>query len=172
MDSFYPTGCEIDLSAGDYVEYVPLLPLLMSTPGLNPPPTTRSLMLIPAFQRQFIAGTTDGFRLRMTATAQVNMDNNIFLYLATPLQPGATTYDAVFQKVCSPADMASYPVGIPAPSGNPPWFRLYFVELDFYTRKEAQYVHDAIVADTNQLLTTLKAMDTLDPGEAVVITVS
>ena len=145
-----------------------LMPAI-STAGPSYGSAQRHLLLLPSLQSVYINGQTDGFRFRLDVANPVNVDPFIFLYVAKPLAPGSAEFDSKFQKVCSPRDLISTPPGAPWPSCNPPYYRLDFVEFDCYTEAEALLVRSAVIADTNQLLTSLNTMDVLTPQEPIVI---
>lgn len=139
------------------------------TVGPAPSSSLRQLLLLPELQSVYIAGHTDGFRLRFTAANPMNVDPHVFLYIAKPLVPGSPDFDAKFQKVCSPSDLEESPASAPWPTFNPPYYRLDFVELDFHTRAEALSVRAAIISDVFQLLTSLDAMDSLASDQPILI---
>ena len=115
----------------------------------------RGIKLTPSFQRSYIPNIHDTFRVRVVASEPCLMPQEIFAYRMLPLQPGQAAQVAVFDHVCSPVDLADYPVGAPRINDVPPWFRQNWVIFDAPTRQQALDVYDDIVADVASLVTSL-----------------
>lgn len=164
---FYPHP-SFDPSLYNSVWLQALPPLVVPPPPLHP--GARSITLLPELQ-SFVTNTgIGGFTLRLTATDPVRMDPKIFVYLAKPVAPSSDTATVEFQRVCSPDDLAGIPADAPEDGANPPYLRLDFVELVFYSRAEAIEVRDAIAEDVGDLMQALLDAEDLDPGEPIVLT--
>lgn len=93
------------------------------------------------------------------------------MYLARPVAPGSSTRLGVFQKVCSPSDLATYPAGQPYDAADPPFFRAATFTGDFSNRADAIECHDLIVQDVRSLLQALAYMDRQTALTPITITV-
>lgn len=76
------------------------------------------------------------YRLVVRVDDAVDIDRNVFLYLALPLRESDVEQKAIFQGVCSARDMTDWPIGEPAPSAEPPWLRHHEVDLLFPSQYE------------------------------------
>jgi hypothetical protein len=115
----------------------------------------RRIRLTPSFTRYFVQGQHDCFRTRVVADGANGLPNRVFAWRQIPLQPAEETKTAVFSHVCSPVDLADFPIDAPRVNDVPPWFRLDWVEYDTWTREEAYETYQAIVADVASLLVSL-----------------
>lgn len=165
---FYPPANHADAAYFLLPLYQQLPPLVL--PGPAPSPRARSLTLLPELQQGGRVGGITGFLLRITAVDPSRMDPRVFVYVAKPARPGGAERELEFQRVAGPDDLASIPPDAPADGANPPYARLDYVELQFYSRAEAIEIRDAIAADVSDLLQALLDADDLDPGEPIVLT--
>lgn len=109
----------------------------------------------------------------VTATAgDAGTDPAIFVFHAS--QQGDPISGDTFQTVATVAHMNELPVGAPAEvpetSLQVPYYRLPFVQLDFYSPEEAAEFWEKVQARTRSLLRNLKAEDYLSVDETVEIT--
>jgi hypothetical protein len=125
----------------------------------------RAIQVTPEFQRYDGPGV-DGFRIRATVTAAVDMPRAVFAYRLEPIQPAAEGEDpaeprAIFSHVCSPADLEEFPADAPYPNANPPWFRRDTIDLVWRARVQATEDYEAILRDITNLRDSLDRMDEL-----------
>jgi hypothetical protein len=139
------------------------------TPQLEPqPPSTsdRAVKLTWSVSR-YNFESTDGIRVRITASDPHLMSAKVFAYLMLPLVPGATERAGAFDHVCSPIDLEEYPENAPIPNSRPAWFRLDYVDVLLRSRAEVEAFIRDVVEDVQRLKATLDVMDTLIPGGSV-----
>lgn len=77
-----------------------------------------------------------------------------FLRIPQPSVPGES--DDQFQNVCSPADLAEYPVGGSEPGTNYPFFRLSEVTLRFRNESLAEDAWRCMQTDFQALVTAVE----------------
>ena len=104
------------------------------------------------------------YRLKITVSRTTFVDDSAFRYRKEPLQPGQTTKVIMCDGVCSPLDMATYQEFDGAPSSDPEYFRLPYVDFIFLSLSDLEYARDLLVEEL-AMLTTL--MDQLDDMESV-----
>lgn len=107
------------------------------------------------------------YRLLLQITDAVDIDPNVFLYLALPLRENETDQTAVFQGVCSPHDMVDQPVGTPYPNAEPPWVRHDTVDLLFPSLSEMQDAWTLLQEELQSLLTSYQDLQVLDASEVL-----
>lgn len=108
--------------------------------------------------------STDGIRVRITATDAALMPDKIFAYLLLPLKPAANERVGAFDHVCSPTDIEEYPEDAPVPNARPEWYRLNYVDVIVRSRSEVHDFIKNVVEDVQRLKDTLDLMDDLMPG--------
>lgn len=108
--------------------------------------------------------STDGIRVRITATGAELMPNKIFAYLMLPLVPGENERAGAFDHVCSPTDLEEYPEDEPLQDVRPEWFRLDYIDVILRSRAEVHAFIRDVAADVYRLKTTLDTADNLFPG--------
>jgi hypothetical protein len=108
--------------------------------------------------------TTDGIRVRITASDPMLMPEKIFAYLLLPLKPGTTERVGAFDHVCSPTDLEEYPEDDPLPNARPEWFRLNYVDVILRSRAEVETFIGEVLEDVQRLKDTLDIADDLLPG--------
>jgi hypothetical protein len=101
------------------------------------------------------------YRLRVEAVEAVNMDKNVFLYRRDPINPYTNDVTDTFFTVCSPADIAEFPVGTPNPGNVAPFFRNWFIELDFRTSQDAMNAWQLLVAELSNLVEAYDRLEDL-----------
>lgn len=122
-----------------------------------------AITLTPSVQSQFVVGAVTGFRFTVTASNPVVLaDAGIFRYLAVPMQPTDTVQHADFDGVCSPSDMAEFPLTAPALNSDPAWFRLTTLDLLFRTKAEADDALQALYSEVQTLLNTVDLTNQLN----------
>lgn len=123
--------------------------------------SARRIRLTPSFQTYYLENVVDGFRITVVADSEYLMPSKIFAYRNLVAQPGASSQTAVFDHICSPADLEEYPEDSPAPNSTPGWFRTDFVDIVFRSRALAMAAWSDIRADVADLKASLDAMDVL-----------
>lgn len=111
--------------------------------------------------------STDGIRVRITASNAALMPEKIFAYLLMPLKPGEGERVGAFDHVCSPTDLEEYPEDDPIPNMRPEWFRLSYVDVLLRSRAEVEAFIKDVAEDVTRLKNTLDTADTLLPGGMV-----
>lgn len=106
------------------------------------------------------------YRLRIEASDPTNsgMPAEVFLWHRKPINPYTGEADDVALCVCSPADMAEYPIGEPDPDSTYPLFRLSYVEFDLRSIDKVQKIWEIIVREVDQLLVGMEQLETLVPA--------
>ena len=120
-----------------------------------------SITITPSVTNGYILNYDDGYRLTIAASNPVNFDGNIFLFLVQPLQAGQTVPSAIFQKICSPRDIAQYPIGQPLPNSNPGWFRTNSFTVDFDNSEDVTTTIGYAYIMVQELLDAMAANDEL-----------
>lgn len=121
----------------------------------------RGITITPEFQRDYVPGSHDAFRIRLTASQAVDMPPEIFAYRALPLQPGQAERLGFFSHVCSPVDLDEFPVAAPRPNDTPPWFRLDSVDMLLRSRAEADDFFASVLEEVDNLIASMNAAETL-----------
>jgi hypothetical protein len=136
-------------------------------PDIEPPPPTpnnaRRIKLSWDVSRYYFH-TTDGIRVRITATNANLMPSKIFAYQLLPLKPGEEERVGTFDHVCSPVDLEEYPEDEPIENSRPAWFRLDYVDVLLRSRAEAQAFIKEVAEDVKRLKMTLDIAEDLIPG--------
>ena len=121
---------------------------------------TRGVSLTRSAQTPYAGKRFHGVRFTVMAHSAVLMDNEVFLYLRGTVNPETGALADRFSNVCSPPDMAEYPID--GPVGQPPFYRRSTVDLVFRSRAEAEDCWVAIQAEVQSLIDSLNRLDTLD----------
>lgn len=135
-------------------------------PDLDPPPVTGSSRHVKLTWQvsRYNYETTDGIRVRITASNPTQMPDKIFAYQLLPLKPGAEERVGAFDHVCSPTDLEEYPEDEPIPNDRPAWFRLNYVDVLLRSRAEVKEFIEDVIEDVQRLKSTLDIADMLLPG--------
>lgn len=157
-----------EFSAEFYCNNQAIAPYLFTTTK-DSATTRRSVTILTESQLTTQKNNVEGFLLRLTITNTIGIDPKLFVYVAKPALPGEQEQFAEFQRVASPDDLAMIPAEQPAVGANPPYLRLDFVELIFYSRIEALEVRDAIIADIDELLQAMDAAEKLIQESPIII---
>lgn len=130
---------------------------------------TRGITITPYFQRDFVPGSHDGFRIRIEAADGVDMPDEVFAYRALPLQPGQDEPVGFFDHICSSVDLAEFPAAAPLVNATPPWFRLAYIDLVLPSRAAALELVEDVRHEIRALVFSMDAEDTLvaRPAERV-----
>lgn len=114
-------------------------------------------------------GCDDAIRVRLAVMTATGMPHHVFAYRMFPVNPVTAAQEGVFSHVCSPVDLAAFPVESPTPGASPAWFRLAFVDLLVRSIGEAVELIRSLDADLLTLRDTLDRNDNLMPGGEVTI---
>jgi hypothetical protein len=158
--------CDIPPEETGIIEIPDSLNLDFYNPMITPGPVTgseRRIKLTWEVSRYFFH-STDGIRVRITATDQNLMPDKVFAYLMLPMRPGGDVPVGMFDHVCSPVDLEEYPEDEPLPNARPAWFRLEFVDVLLRSRAEVDAFIRDVVEDVQRLKNTLDTADNLLPG--------
>ncbi len=161
--------CDVSSSFGGTIELNEAIGLnfYAPSPPVEPPTTDgRRINLTWAVSR-YNYQTTDGIRVRITATDANLMPSKIFAYLLLPMKPGAGEREGAFSHICSPTDLAEYPEDDPIPGSRPEWFRLDYVDVHLRARSEVKAFIQDVVDDVQALKAALDLMDNLIPGGSI-----
>ena len=111
-------------------------------------------------QTVYVAGRTQGYRMKVTATEAEGLPNEIFVYQRFPLPDVNGNPVDGFVNIASPADLEEYLVGI---IGDPtmPFYRLDTVDMVFRNEEQLQKAWVGIQADVNELIRSLICMQNL-----------
>ena len=109
---------------------------------------------------EYVAGTIQGTRIRVTATRACKMPTKIFRYREVPRNPNDATKVGAFDGVCSPSDIEDMPEDAPTPNADPSWFRLDYVDLVLRSRAEVDDLWKSLHEEVTELKTTLDLLDT------------
>ncbi len=101
------------------------------------------------------------FRLRVVASNPLGMDERVFLFRRGSLNPYTGEQTDYFITVCSPVDMEDFPAGEPDPAKTYPFFRMDEVTPDFRTAQEAEESWALILAEVENLVSALNALEDL-----------
>lgn len=149
------------------IEIPDTLGLDFYNPAIEPPPpgpeSARRIKLTWQVSRYYF-NSTDGIRVRITASDANLMPSKIFAYLLMPVKPGEDVRAGAFDHVCSPVDLEEYPEDDPIPDIRPAWFRLDYVDVLLRSRAEVQAFIQDVAEDVQRLKKTLDVNDTLLPG--------
>ena len=129
----------------------------------SPPNNDRRVKLTWSVSR-YNFHSTDGIRVRITASDAALMPDKIFAYLLLPLKPAAVERIGAFDHVCSPTDLEEYPEDEPILDARPEWFRLNYVDVLLRSRAEVNAFVRDVAEDVQRLKVTLDLADTLLPG--------
>ena len=103
-------------------------------------------------------------RIEVTSVEGSDLDNYLFIYRKVAPSPYTTLSCDVFEAVCGPSQLATYPVVEANPDIGWPFYRLNYVELDFQSIAQADSVWDEI---QEQIKTLVSSMDKLATLQAV-----
>jgi hypothetical protein len=129
-----------------------------------------AVSLTPEFQKNYTAGTTVGYRIKVTAWNACGMDDSIFRYYRKPTNPTSGTADSVFSGVCSWVDMTELPEAEPEADTNPAGFRLNYIDLVVDSETIANEIWALIQTQAQELVNTIKDGQTLEDQAAVRVT--
>jgi len=117
-----------------------------------------------------LSGDGGGFRAQIQADQPVGLDDAaVFAYLACSTAPGSPQQVGVFDHICTPTDLAEFPIGAPREDTVPPWFRMDVVDLVFRSRIEVLEFWDDVQDRVKLLVDACESQDRLDHAESVVI---
>jgi hypothetical protein len=111
------------------------------------------------------------YRLRVDVSDPANSgtDPNVFIYQRNLPNPYDGTTTDVWLGICSPVDMAEYPVGEPNPETAYPFYRMNWIEIDLRATSQAQESWLLIIQEVNNLLLAMDRLEQLVPTEEVTV---
>lgn len=153
----------------DFIVLPDTINLNFYTPAIEPPPPTTSdrVVKLTWTVSRYNFESTDGIRVRITASDPNLMPTKVFAYLMLPLKPGEEERVGAFDHVCSPVDLEEYPEDEPLPNSRPAWFRLNYVDVLLRSRAEVEAFIRDVVEDVQRLKGTLDVMDALVAGGSI-----
>ena len=163
------TACDPDPIEG-VIEIPDTLALNFYDPDVElPPPPAGNLRRIRLSWQvsRYNFETTDGIRVRITASDAYLMPSKVFAYTMLPMKPNAEERIGVFDHICSPTDLEEYPEDDPIPNQRPAWFRLNYVDVLLRSRSEVKEFIESVVSDVQRLKETLDRADNLGFGSAL-----
>lgn len=113
---------------------------------------------------RYYANSTDGIRVRITASDANLMPNKIFAYQLMPIGSADAERVGMFDHVCSPVDLEEYPEDEPVATLRPAWFRLAYVDVLLRSRTEVDAFIRDVTADVQSLKEVLDVADDLQPS--------
>jgi hypothetical protein len=111
--------------------------------------------LKPEFQRDYVVGTSKGFRLRIVADDACGTDKNVFRYYKKPLNAQGVS-ESVLSGVCSWPDMEELPIGEPEDDTSPAGFRLAYMDIVVDSETMATEIWALIKTQVAELVQTIK----------------
>src|SRR5579872_2502433 len=96
-----------------------------------------SIMLTRTAQLPHNLGDIQGFSFTVTASAGVNMPNEIFRMYQQPLDPIAQTRTPVYDGVANIADLTNLPINAPTSTSNY-HYRVAMIEVDYTSEIEGE----------------------------------
>lgn len=113
---------------------------------------------------RYYASSTDGIRVRITASNANLMPSKIFAYQMMPIGPADAERVGMFDHVCSPSDLEEYPEDEPTTTLRPAWFRLDYVDVLLRSRTEVDAFIRDVTDDVRGLKEVLDVADNLQPS--------
>jgi len=113
---------------------------------------------------RYYASSTDGIRVRITASNANLMPSKIFAYQMMPIGPADVERVGMFDHVCSPSDLEEYPEDEPTTTLRPAWFRLDYVDVLLRSRTEVDAFIRDVTDDVRGLKEVLDVADNLQPS--------
>lgn len=127
----------------------------------------RRIQLVPEFQSNFYINKHHGFRLKVTATNNCQMEAEIFRYYRYPLaETDGKTIDE-FTGICSWPDMTQLPASAPRDTDSPQAFRLAYFDIVVNTEDMATEVWNIVQNEVAELVATMNAGDVLEAEASV-----
>lgn len=128
----------------------------------------RSITLTRSAQLPTVVNGLSGFHVIITASAAVNMPNEVFVKRERPLDPIAQTVTSDFFNVATPTDIQNLPINAPIPPDV--LFRVLQIDVFYVNETEGDNAWTNIQAGVQLLIDSLDAADLLNQVDVVVIT--
>jgi len=128
-----------------------------------------SIVLTPLFQRDFVLNHNTGFRMRITATQGVNIENEVFRYYLKTPNPVTGVADAVFSGVCTWTNMEDLPKVVPEDGSDPQSFRLAEIDLVLDSETLATDVWERVQQEVQELINSIHDGEILAADDPVEI---
>ena len=106
---------------------------------------------------KYVAGSDQGYRLRVRCTEASCCDTNIFIYHSVCVNPFTGQYQDEFDHVASPSDLEEFPIGSPSEDTDAPQYYRHD-ELDVVLRSEllAGEAWETLTQEIKALVQSLK----------------
>ena len=128
---------------------------------------TYSITLTP-FRANAYAHRRNTTRLRVIASAGVNVPEEIFVHKESPLDPYTQETTEEFVHIAKIYDLNLYPRNAPATAPNsPPFYRKAIIDIQLPDNVEADEVLQKIYTQVQELLNELAALENLEEEDAV-----
>jgi len=127
-----------------------------------------SITLTTDLQADYVIGNHVGFRIRMTASDACGMEDEIFRYYKKPLNARGVS-ESCLSGVCSWPDLLELPINEPEDDTSPAGFRLDYFDIVVDSETIATRVKALIETQTQELVNTIKAGETLLTAPPVTI---
>jgi len=130
------------------------------------------ITLTPEFEVDYEINGNQGFRLRVTATDGIGIDDEIFRYYQQPINYQTGVAASSFSGVCSWPDLVELPITEPLPEDSPAGFRLNYFDIVVDSETIANEVWDLIQVQVAELVQTVKDGENLEAQPPVIISSS
>ena len=129
----------------------------------------RGVVLTVRYQELYDPLTDTGFRVRVEARAGSGMPDALFVYRATPIQPGEPGVKGEFDHVATAWELDEVPPDQPLPNSLPPWYRSATVDVLCRDRDEAVAFVELVTRQVEGLRQSLDRAEQLLPAWDVVV---
>jgi len=116
-----------------------------------------------------VPGRGDAFRIKITASNAVNMQNEIFLFVQGPKDASTGTTHEYFLGVATPDDLVTFPLNNPDTTMDPPFYLKDTIDVLVESREVADYIWTEVQAQVKTLIDALNNKDYLINDETVTI---
>ena len=122
----------------------------------------------------YVAGRTQGYRIKITCTVSQCTNVNIFMYQGQCVDPTTGEYAVKFVSVASPADIEETPIYVPGTTTIEAGelYRYDMVDLVFRSLDELEETWNAILRDVGELANTLSKMADADLTSVETVTIT
>jgi len=106
-------------------------------------------------------------RVEVTSVEGPDLDEYLFVYRRNSPSPYTGLNCDMFEAVCGPPQLATYPAGEPNPDIEWPYYRSNVIELDVASTQQADEIWQEIQAEICVLVEALNRLDNLKVVEVV-----
>lgn len=125
----------------------------------------RGITLTRSIQSIYTSAAGNGYRFTVTASNGTNMPNEIFRYTQQVFDYITNDKQSVFEGICTAEQLASLPIGAPAPTDPNFYFRSTTIDVVCPTRDMANQMWLDIQSDVAILVKALNQQDVLSISE-------